>query len=354
MSRLTSLAMAGTLLSVFASAQSAPQPAPQVNIQRAKDLKIIDGPRVEATTDQMAVIAWSTDVESSAIVRYSTDNSKLDQTAMQSWGGQKTAQSAVHRVVIKGLKPETTYYFEVESAQGWNKSPIPVKSEVHSFTTKSAPESAQSLPMKSLVPLIQPGNIVGGPLATNVTNNSAVIWWLSAGPMAGNVVYGKSQLSKNLKQSFKSGDEKAVPLEDLEPNTTYYYEVRDTGNRSIYEASFKTEGEQFATAQFKIVKGPTIEVVGQDTATISWSTTARSSSIVHYGTNPMNLDQTAMAPWGQEIHRVVLRKLKTDTKYYFQVESAQAEGTGLSARSNVGPFRTVAEGQMAMRNPSWR
>jgi phosphodiesterase/alkaline phosphatase D-like protein len=358
MRRSIPLAIAGAVLCVSAFSQSQPSSqnssAGQANIQRANDLKIVDGPRVEATTDQMVVVAWSTDVESSAIVRFGTDQAKLDQTAMQSWGGQKTSQSAVHRVVIKGLKPETTYFFEVESAQGWNKSPVPVKSEVHSFTTRSAPESAQSQQPKSLAPLIQPGNIVAGPLAMNVTQNSAVIWWLSAGAMTGNIVYSKTQLSKNFKQPFKSADEKAVLLKGLEPNATYYYEVRDAGNHSVYEGSFKTENEQFPTAQFKIVKGPTIEVVGKETATISWSTSARSSSVVHYGVDPSNLDQTAMAPWGQELHRVVLRKLKPDTRYYFQVESAQAQGSGLSAKSNVGPFRTVAEGQTAMRNPKWR
>lgn len=358
MRRWIPLALAGATLWVSAVAQtqppSEPSSAAQVNIQRANDLKIVDGPRVEATTDQMAVIAWSTDVESSAIVRFGTDQAKLDQTAMQSWGGQKTSQSAVHRVAIKGLKPETTYYFEVESAQGWNKSPIPVKSKVLSFRTKSAPESAQSQQPKSLAPLIQPGNIVAGPLATNVTQDSAVIWWLSAGPMAGNIVYGKTQLSKHLNQPFKFVDEKAAQITALEPSTIYFYEVRDASNHSVYEGSFKTEDAQFSSAQFKIVKGPTIEVVGKDTATIAWSTSARSSSVVHYGADPANLDQTAVAPWGQELHRVVLRKLNPGTRYYFQVESAQAEGSGLSAKSNVGPFRTVAEGQTAMRNPNWR
>jgi phosphodiesterase/alkaline phosphatase D-like protein len=147
------------------------------------------------------------------------------------------------------------------------------------------------------------------------------------------------------------GEVKKVPLSGLKPDTTYHFQVLDPNDKPIASGSFKTRASQ---SQFGITRGPLIETVGKDTVIVSWSTNARSSSLVHYGASPDQLDQTAQAPWGQERHRVTVRGLKPDTRYYFQVESAQAEGSGLSVKSSVAPFRTVAEGQTAMRNPDWQ
>lgn len=336
------------LLANFAFAQTA---EPPVNVFRANDLKILDGPRVESVTDTTAVIAWSTDVEASAIVLFGTDKGKLDKKAMDKWGGQKTGNSVVHRVTIRGLKPETKYFFSVESGQGWHRSAAIAKSDALEFKTKTEGfQTAKALPPG---PLIQPDNVVAGPMAVDVTDTSAKIWWMSNNNLSGSVVYGKTSLSLNHRTDFKVGEQN-IALTGLEPDTAYFFEVQDAAKKPLYDGSFKTEPQGFAAAKFKITGGPTVEVVGRDTATISWSTSARSSSVLRYGTDPKNLDQTAMAPWGQQSHRVVIKNLKPDTKYYFQIESSQAQGSGLSAKSSIGPFHTVAEGQAAMRNPDWR
>ena len=339
-------------LTLLGSAFAQTQDSAPVNVFRTNDLKILDGPRVESVTDKTAVIAWSTDVESSAVVHYGTDERGLDLKAMDKWGGQKAGGSVVHRLTIRNLKPGTKYFFQVESGQGWHRSPAIAKSDVQSFTAK--PEGYKSVAPIPDTPLIQPGNIVAGPMAMNVTDTLATIWWMSGDSMTGQVVFGKSQLSMDQKLPFKVGEQKNVNLAGLEPSTTYFFRVEDAQGKNMAEGSFKTEPVGYQHAKFKIVSGPTVEVVGKDTATISWSTNARASSILHFGTDPANLDQTAMAPWGQQSHRVVVKNLKPNTKYYFQVESAQAQGTGLSAKSNVAPLHTVAEGQAAMRNPDWR
>jgi phosphodiesterase/alkaline phosphatase D-like protein len=339
-------------LSFMGSALAQSQESAPVNVFRVNDLKIVDGPRVESVTDTTVVIAWSTDVESSAVVQYGTDQNALDQRAVEKWGGQKTGGSVVHRVTIRNLKPGTKYFFLVESGQGWHRSPAVAKSDVQSFTAK-AEGYKPAVPVPD-TPLIQPDNIVAGPMATNVTDTSAMIWWMSSDSMSGHVVYGKTQLSMDNKLPFKVGEQKSVSLTALEPSTTYFFRVEDTHGKSIADGSFKTEPAGFQNTRFKIVNGPSVEVVGKDSAIISWSTNARSSSVLHFGTDAANLDQTAMAPWGQQLHRVVVKNLKPNTKYYFQVESAQAQGSGLSAKSNIAPFRTVAEGQAAMRNPDWR
>lgn len=100
-----------------------------------------------------------------------------------------------------------------------------------------------------------------------------------------------------------------------------------------------------------IVKGPNIEFVTPNAAVIDWSTNARSSSIVHYGKDKNNLDQTAEAPWGSSFHRVTIQNLEPSTTYYFVIESSQAEGTGSGNKSTVAGFQTPAPGSTAKYNP---
>lgn len=330
--------------------------------QQPTELKIIDGPNIESLTDTKAQIAWSTDVEASALVRYGNDQNKLDQTASEKWGGYKTQRSAVHRVSLEHLKPATTYYYQVESGEGWHKAKNVAKSDVRSFTTKEKGATtnggsvavAKSQFANPGANIIQPGNILAGPIAINLQPNSATIWWMSRDASGGQLRFGTESNKLNEGRAVPQGEVKKVVLDSLTPGATYQFQILDPTDKPIAGGSFKTEGKSGAQSPFKITSGPIFESVGKDTVVISWSTTARSSSIVRYGANPDQLDQTAQAPWGQERHRVTVRGLKPDTRYYFQVESAQAEGSGLSAKSSVAPFRTVAEGQTAMRNPDWQ
>lgn len=88
-------------------------PAPVTPIGATSNaVQITNGPVVESVTDTTAQIAWSTNVNSGTTLRYGADPSHLDQTVSMPWGG------LTHRVTIKDLKPNTTYYFKAESAQG--------------------------------------------------------------------------------------------------------------------------------------------------------------------------------------------------------------------------------------------
>jgi phosphodiesterase/alkaline phosphatase D-like protein len=93
-------------------------------------LKITKGPVVEHASATTAVIAWSTNVSSSTVVKYGTDQNNLTQIAQTPWG------SLTHRVTIKNLEPGKTYYFQVDSGQalgtGGNAT-----SQVGTFNTPS-------------------------------------------------------------------------------------------------------------------------------------------------------------------------------------------------------------------------
>lgn len=83
-----------------------------------------------------------------------------------------------------------------------------------------------------------------------------------------------------------------------------------------------------------------MEQVTATTAIIAWSTNVNAGTVLHYGIDPQHLDQTASMPWGGLTHRVDLKDLKPDTRYYFQAESPKGQGTGTSATTAPASFRT--------------
>jgi hypothetical protein len=90
----------------------------------------------------------------------------------------------------------------------------------------------------------------------------------------------------------------------------------------------------------EITNGPVVESVTDTTAVVAWSTNVNAGTVLHYGTDPFHLDKTAGMPWGGLTHRVDLKDLKPDTKYYFQAESPKAQGTGISVTAPPSSFRT--------------
>jgi Purple acid Phosphatase, N-terminal domain len=99
-------------------------------------VQITQGPVVEQVTDTTAEIAWSTNVNSGTALRYGTDPSHMDQTAGMPWGG------LTHRVTIKNLQPNTTYYFKAESGQGQGTG-TQAETAQASFQTKPAGATSQ-------------------------------------------------------------------------------------------------------------------------------------------------------------------------------------------------------------------
>ncbi len=117
--------------------QQLPAPAPASPIGTASNaVQITNGPVVENVTDSTAEIAWSTNVNAGTTLRYGIDPGHLDLAAGMPWGG------LTHRVTLKNLEPNTTYYFRAESSQGQGTG-TQAQTEQSSFQTKPAGVSSQ-------------------------------------------------------------------------------------------------------------------------------------------------------------------------------------------------------------------
>ena len=101
----------------------------------------------------------------------------------------------------------------------------------------------------------------------------------------------------------------------------------------------------------RIIQGPRIELSGENLTIIRWTTNNPGGSpvhygVVHYGTDPSRLTETAKSPvrlnpdHASTVFRVRLDNLKAQTTYYFRVESMQASGVGDRIASNLRHFST--------------
>jgi Purple acid Phosphatase, N-terminal domain len=104
-------------------------------------------------------------------------------------------------------------------------------------------------------------------------------------------------------------------------------------------------------AHVQITQGPELEGASGDLAIIRWTSNNPGGSpehygVVHYGTNPKDLSQTAKNPirlnpsHTYTIFRVRMEDLKSRTTYYYKVESMEPNGESDGATSPIRNFTT--------------
>jgi len=134
---LLKLAMVVTVGSLLYSTPAATQVSPTTN--KAARVRIRQGPEIERVDPDFAIIKWTSDnpggsPEHYGIVRYGTDPTKLSQTEKSPIRLNPGHSYTVFRVRMDGLKPQTTYYYTVDSTEANGKDDR-VKSAVKHFTT---------------------------------------------------------------------------------------------------------------------------------------------------------------------------------------------------------------------------
>src|SRR5438045_5503964 len=167
MNRLAITLILSLALGTFAFGQAAPAPA----TSQPQNLQIINGPVVERTGPHGAVIAWTTNAGGSSVVHYGTDPNNLNQTAQAPYKNNQNKQYQTHRVRVHNLQPGTTYYFTVDSGEGFGTGTA-AKSQVAQFTTAQAGQPGTNNSAQGNGQTLQ---IVHGPVVEDVGNNYAVV-----------------------------------------------------------------------------------------------------------------------------------------------------------------------------------
>jgi hypothetical protein len=104
-------------------------------------------------------------------------------------------------------------------------------------------------------------------------------------------------------------------------------------------------------SSIRIIRWPTIELARDNLTIVRWTTNTPGGSpvhygIVHYGTDPNHLIETAKSPirlnldHSSTVFRVRLDNLKLQTTYYYSVGSLEASGKNDGLRTSVNRFTT--------------
>jgi phosphodiesterase/alkaline phosphatase D-like protein len=118
-------------------------PVPDTEIlppaKEAERVRITEGPAIESAKSNLIIIKWTSNNpggtdEHFGVVHYGTDPEHLTQVAKSPVRLNQNHAVTVFRVRVDGLKPNTTYYYSVDSTQGNGKSDG-VNSGVNHFTS---------------------------------------------------------------------------------------------------------------------------------------------------------------------------------------------------------------------------
>ena len=112
----------------------------------------------------------------------------------------------------------------------------------------------------------------------------------------------------------------------------------------------------------EITAAPALELATDHLTIIRWTTNNPGGSdvhygIVHYGTDPKDLSQTAKSPirlnQGQPytVFRVRMEGLKPWTTYYYRVTSEESNGKSDGMKSTVNKFTTPSPGERIVAYP---
>ena len=140
LSSLTIMTLGGSLL---CSSSIASPLVPDARIlppaKQAERVRVTEGPAIESAKGNLIIIKWTSNNpggtdEHFGVVHYGTDPGHLSQTVQSPVRLNQNHALTVFRVRVDGLRPQTTYYFAVDSMQGNGRSDG-VKSAVNHFTS---------------------------------------------------------------------------------------------------------------------------------------------------------------------------------------------------------------------------
>ncbi len=273
---------------------------------------------------KLAHIVWKTDEPAGSKVWYSTTSPLAMDVGDPVVYSAKLIKN--HDTILYNLAPGTTYYYHVAS---WDKAGNFTLSDEHSFTTIPLP------------PLPRPAISTIRLKYTRPTE--ARITWQTDEPALSRVWYDTHNRiwdngnTPELAYGSAYVTSHDVTITDLEPNTTYYYQVvsatPDDSQSMSREFSFTTK----PLPPPDVISPELINVaptnVKATTAHVTWKTNEPASGKLWYSTtSPLAMndgDPMTYASAHTLNHDLFIRALQPDTTYYFHVFSYDPAGNGV-------------------------
>lgn len=279
-------------------------------------------PSVERGTNQAAV-SWETNRQSTTVVRYGTSSAALTDSVVGVSG-------STHTATIKGLTPNTKYFFRVRSVDAWNLS---VLSAIDSFTTKAL----------LLAPVITtPPSVIAR------DHTSFTVRWVTDRASTSVIDVGTTAAYGRRISDTTAVTVHIVAVTNLAPSTQYNYRAGSAGPEGL-GPTFSANQQVYTTDAPDtkppvITQGPVDQGVDNESATIYWLTDEAANAIVDYSVvqpdGSADFGQRAVRMVYEKSHSVVLTNLLPSTTYRYRVSSFDLIGNGPTQA--IAEFRTAA------------
>jgi len=324
--------------------------------------------RVASTSDNTAVISWTTDKEGDSIVNF---GKQPHYGIMRDPGADKTT----HSVILDNLDASTIYHFRVSSADTSGNQAVSgdfvftttgfqdiedieqvssleqqtvvgqAVDAINQITDPNALQIVQAEVQQQAQDLLRAPEVIGQPRAIDITNNSAKIIWATSRD-SNSVVRYASEYEWNgstyprtqaiLEDLTKDHE---VQLTGLAAATTYHFQVESEDQYGLSGAS----GDVTFTTSSPI---PTIEDVQiikieDDSATFAWSTDIPAAGAVIYENTVTGEIRSEGSPEFLTTQTVRLTDLTLGATYIATVKAENAQGE--SMESEPITFTTIED-----------
>lgn len=268
----------------------------------------IHDPAIVGIKHDRVTIEWTTSKKSRGKIHFG-ETKKLGLEVSDS------SFSKGHRLVLRGLKPETVYYFKIEA---W-ETPDKISSS-SLYTFKTAPYEG---PDETILKILSP------PVVTPVSPNSVTVSWSANKPTKAMILYGtKGDRPKKIAGEFDTTDH-ILTLSNLTPESRYFYQVsvRDAAG-NIKKSSYSSFVTPKGIPNPVIVEGPAVASKKIDSIKVQWITDRPCKSQVRWGDVPLKSfqkEKIANSNYKTE-HVFKLSGLKPNTRYFYTIHLEDRRG----------------------------
>ncbi|MDD5110158.1 MAG: fibronectin type III domain-containing protein [Patescibacteria group bacterium] len=210
-----------------------------------RDVPIVTDIAIPFQGPNSVVVQWLTNEASDSQVLYGPTTKYTMQAREGAW-------VTAHDIIISGLQPLTTYHFQVKSKDDGGNVGI---SEDYTFRTISSSETIAPLQLVNIRPVSANDSAI--------TDTSAEISWRTTTLADGVVFWGTtSGLGMTVKSPPPRDFTHAAKLVNLQPATTYYFQVRSA---DIFRQSVTSPVFSFTTRGGYTTPLPSGQVLGVST-----------------------------------------------------------------------------------------
>ena len=282
---------------------------------------ITDPPAV--LTDTKAVVKFNTDQAAKCVIEYGTETGNYSEVPIT-----ESLYNFNHSMHLTGLIFSTPYFYRITCADNLDNS---VSSSEYTFTTieqqfNSTEWGAQGDATPPVISGVSAGKLSGESATVTWTTDEVSDGWVQYGITSGTYENAAGDYLVNADAESYATDH-IVVVNNLVPSTKYYFVAVSTdaaGNKAVSgESSFTTKSPS-SLSTIKVVSTALNE------ATITWKTSAKTTSIVEYGLTELYGEKKESTTLATE-HSAALSGLDSGATYHFRVKGKDADNNWFSS-----------------------